>query len=170
MENIIVELEALRKRILQEVNTEFDRIIELAAKRENMNDRKEYAKPYEMRYPLTAGPNIFKGKKPTGVILGERAPIAVLTWKQVVDEIIQECVKDERYVQALREQCDKVKGKKRTLLSKSKDGMRRPLEIFDDLYMETHYDTETLLNILTTRILGPIGYDFSDISVTIRNA
>ena len=46
--------------------------------------------------------------------------------------------------------------------------MRSPLQIEENLFMETHYDTETLLNILTTRILSPIGYDYSAISVTVR--
>lgn len=36
------------------------------------------------------------------------------------------------------------------------------------LFLETHYDTETLLNILMNRILRPIGYDYSAIRVTVR--
>ena len=62
----------------------------------------------------------------------------------------------------------KVSGKKRTLLAKTSDGMRSPLKIGENLFMETHYDTETLLNILMTRLLIPIGYDYSSISVTVR--
>ena len=47
--------------------------------------------------------------------------------------------------------------------------MRSPLKIEDNLYVETHYDTETLLKILTTRILDVIGYDYRDITITVRN-
>lgn len=46
--------------------------------------------------------------------------------------------------------------------------MRSPIEITNRMYMETHYDTETLLNILINRILIPIGYDVKNISVIIR--
>ena len=47
--------------------------------------------------------------------------------------------------------------------------MRSPMLLGENLYLETHYDTETLLNILMIRILRPIGYDFSSILVTVRN-
>lgn len=167
--DIIHQLEAMRKRIIQEVNTEFDVLIEQAAKEQHMEDRKEYAKPYEVKYPLTAGAAVFKGKKPTSVIIGEKPPIRVRTWKQLVDEIVQDCISEPKYKRALEGLCGKVSGKKRVLLAESPKEMRSPLAISDTLYMETHYDTETLLNILTTRILGPIGYDFSEIVVTIRN-
>ena len=46
--------------------------------------------------------------------------------------------------------------------------MRVCFKLKQNFLMETHYDTETLLNILTTRILSPIGYDYSAISVTVR--
>ena len=61
-----------------------------------------------------------------------------------------------------------MSGKKRALLASSDEGMRSPLPIGGGLFLETHYDTETLLNILMNRILRPIGYDYSAIRVTVR--
>ncbi len=101
--DIIHQLEAMRKRIIQEVNTQFDVLIEQAAKEQHMEDRKEYAKPYEVKYPLTAGAAVFKGKKPTSVIIGEKPPIRVRTWKQLVDEIIQDCISEPKYKRALED-------------------------------------------------------------------
>ena len=46
--------------------------------------------------------------------------------------------------------------------------MRSPLKIDRGLYMETHYDTETLLKIMLTRILEPVNYDYSGIRVVLR--
>jgi len=40
---------------------------------------------------------------------------------------------------------------------------------FQEQQWETHYDTETLLRILITRILDVVNYDYSGISVVIRN-
>ena len=46
--------------------------------------------------------------------------------------------------------------------------MRSPVQIDEALYVETHYDTETLLRILTTRILDEVGYDYSKIKIAVR--
>ena len=166
--NILQEIEAMRKRMLQEINTEFDILIEQISTAEGVTEPWEQIAPYEIKYPLTAGAGIFKGKKPTGVIIeGDSLPLR--TWKQLVSEIMKRCMTSEPYRKALEELAGKVSGKKRVLLAKTDAGMRSPLPIGEDLFMETHYDTETLLNILMTRLLLPIGYDFSNIFVTVRN-
>ena len=46
--------------------------------------------------------------------------------------------------------------------------MRSPIKIDEALYVETHYDTETLLRILTTRILDEVGYDYSKIRIAVK--
>ena len=46
--------------------------------------------------------------------------------------------------------------------------MHSPVKIDEALYVETHYDAETLLRILTTRILDAVGYDYSDIRIAIK--
>ena len=46
--------------------------------------------------------------------------------------------------------------------------MRSPLKLCDELYIETHYDTETLMKLLL-EILDSISYDYNDIKVVIKN-
>lgn len=165
--NVLKELEDMRRRMLQEINTEFDVIIDRIAQ-ESGNDPKAFVGSCEMKYPLTAGAGIFKGKKPAAVIIGGEC-VAVRTWRQLVGEIMTRCISIPKYRIALESLAGKVSGKKRVLLAGSPEGMRSPLVLTDGLCLETHYDTETLLNILTTRILSPIGYDYSGIYVTVRN-
>lgn len=166
--NMINEIEAMRKRILQEVNTEFDVLIERITKEGNASSEPPIS-PYEMKYPLTSCSGVFKGKKPTSVIINGEM-ISIRTWKQLVAEVMNHCISSDTYKRALKELAGKVSGKKRVLLANKPDGMRSALKICEKLYMETHYDTETLLNVLMGRILMPIGYDFSDIYVTVRSA
>jgi len=47
--------------------------------------------------------------------------------------------------------------------------MTRPLKIDEGLYGETHYGSQTLMYILVERILSPVGYDCSDVSIVIKN-
>lgn len=166
--NILYELEVMRKRILQEINTEFDVLIDRVSKENQIENPKEFPQPYEISYPLTIGSGMFKGKKPTKVVVEENV-IRVNTWKQLVETVIKKCMETEKYNKSLYELSGNISGKKRVLLAATSDNMRSPLKLDEKLYMETHYDTETLLNILISRILTPIGYDCSSISVTIRN-
>jgi len=125
---------------------------------------------YETIFPLSAGPALFKGEKPAGVIFGESDRIDVGTWKKVFREILRRCNTDPEKHVALMNLRGRVVGRERVLLSRDPDGMRSPLKIADNLYIETHYDTETLFRILTTRILKAVQYDYSHISVAIRNS
>ncbi len=168
--NIIKELEAMRKRMIQEINTEIDILIERAESEGLATDEPAAEEAYESIFPLTAGSRIFKGTKPTNVIFPGRPPIHVTTWKQVVCTIMTQCMDNETYKNRLFDLSGNISGKKRMMLAKTSDGMRSPLKLCDNgLYMETHYDTETLLNILTLRILDVIRYDYTGIQIAIRN-
>lgn len=125
-------------------------------------------KSYEVLYPLTANAGIFKGQKPTGVIFGEER-VSAGTWKKVFAEILAHCVKDVEKRNALMNLRGKISGRERVILAKESDQMRKAHKISENLYIETHYDTETLLRILLTRVLDPIGYDYSNIKVALRN-
>ena len=126
------------------------------------------AENYERIYPLHIGGTTFKGTKPTGLLFdGKR--MEVKTWKMVFCEILKRCNEDLEKHNALLKLRGKIAGRERILLSHTEDGMRKPHKIADNLYIETHYDTETLLHILMVRILAPIGYDYSTISVAVRN-
>ena len=93
--NIINELEAMRKRMIQEINTEFNLLIERALSVGLTIDAPASAETYESVYPLTAGTKIFKGTKPTNVILPDSTWIHVSTWKQVVAVVMEHCLKSE---------------------------------------------------------------------------
>ena len=124
---------------------------------------------YENIYPLAAEPSIFKGQKPTGLIFGENDRVDVSSWKMVVEKIMKRCDADPEKHAMLMDLRGKVSGRNRVLLAKEIGKMRSPVKIAENLYVETHYDTETLLRILTTRILRVVGYDYTRINVALRN-
>ena len=62
----------------------------------------------------------------------------------------------------------KVLGRQRAILAASPEKMHAPLEIGKDLYMESYYDTATLLYVLKNRVLDAIGYDYSGICVRLQ--
>ena len=167
--DIIKEIEAMRKRMIQEINTEFDLLIERAMSEGVTMDASCNVESYESVYPLAAGSRIFKGTKPTGVILSDKTRIGVSTWKQVVRVIMEQCLKSCDNKTKLMKLSNSISGRKRKLISESGTDMRSPLALCDNLYMESHYDTETLLNVLTKRILDAIRYDYSGIRIAIRN-
>lgn len=165
--DITKEIESARKRVLQEVNLEFDRLLERAILYypKEMVEKKEIN--HDVQYPLMGGTQIFKGTKPTKVIFPDNS-LTVGSWKQVVVVVMDRCISDGNEG-ALRLLAGNISGKKRLLLAKTDADMRSPIRLAKGLYMETHYDTETLLNILTHRILNAIQYDYSGIQVALRN-
>lgn len=167
--DIIKELEAMRKRMIQEMNTEFDLLIERAISEGLTMEPSAPEEAYESVYPLAAGSKIFKGAKPTSVIFPDNTQVYVSTWKQVVSAIMAQCLKSNDNKAKLFALSNSISGRKRKLLAKSDADMRSPLKLCDNLYIESHYDTETLLNVLTNRILSAIQYDYSGIHVSIRN-
>ena len=62
----------------------------------------------------------------------------------------------------------KILGRNRVLLGSEVGKMRSPIKIDEALYAETHYDAETLLRILTTRILDAVDYDYSGIRIAVQ--
>lgn len=167
--NIIEELEEMRKRVIRNINSEFDLLIERAKSETIQPPDPNDKKSYDCTYPLVVGPAVFKGKKPISLVFGNGRKVKILTWKQLAEEVLKDCISYPDKKQGLIELCDNVSGRKRFFLSKSNEDMRSPIEIEKGIYMETHYDTETLLRILITRILDVVNYDYSGISVVIRN-
>lgn len=162
--DMIKNIREKQNEIIMIVNTLFDELIKEVSniqieQNEKLND-------FETILPLS-NTKIFKGKKPIAVILGENR-IITPTWKIVVETILKDVLKEENMKEKLYSLSDKVLGRKRTRLSKSSEEMRKPLKLSDNLYLETHYDTETLMNLLL-QILNDISYDYNDIKVAIRN-
>ncbi len=63
----------------------------------------------------------------------------------------------------------KVFGRNRLLFSDSGRGMDVPLEVYPNMFLESKFDTETLLKVITKRIFDPIGYDYSGIRLKVEN-
>ncbi|MDR2771095.1 MAG: hypothetical protein LBB57_03555 [Clostridiales Family XIII bacterium] len=107
-----------------------------------------------------------KGRKPISVCLdGEEVPCA--TWRGIFEKSLKECNKIPEKHNELMRLRNQYYGRKRLLLADSKNELRSPLEIDKDLYVETHYDTQTLMNLLL-RIFTYIGYDYKSMRVTVR--
>ena len=82
---------------------------------------------------------------------------------------MKRCNDDAEKHNVLMELRRRVQGRSRQLLGNGAAGMRSPIKIDRGLYMEAHYDTESLLRIMKVRILDTVGYDYSGIQVAIRN-
>ena len=118
--------------------------------------------------PLTANPSVFKGKKPESILFPDGREIKTPTWKTTVLAIMQDCNEDpvmHAHLMGLR---GKVLGRQRAILAASPEKMHAPLEIDKDIYMESYYDTGTLLYVLKSRVLDEVGYDYSGIRVRFQ--
>lgn len=160
---VIKALKELREDLTASLNEVFDKLLD------SINNMSENDKTLiDFVYPLSAMPELFIGKKPTAVISGMER-VEVKTWRGVFTEILTHCNAETVYHEKLMFLRNKVLGKVRVLVSDKPDGMKRPLKLEDDLFFETHLGTAELIRILTNRILDEVGYDYSGISVAIRD-
>ncbi len=165
----IKEIEKTRQMLIDKINTEMDLLIKKIKDQSENNTNKPNL---EELYPFTLNPSVFKGLKPIGVIFkdGENEQRKeTVTWKKVAQIILQDCIKDSANKEAVIKLCGNLFGNTRIILSKNKKGMISPIEIDKRLYFETHYDTESLLRILRTKILDQVNYDYNQINIVIRN-
>jgi hypothetical protein len=166
--NVIQEIQSIRSQIMLEVDEAFTTLIR-KLERNTISVENLPVEDFETVYPITVNPAIFKGKKPNAVIFGN-VRVTARTWKMVLKEILRRCNEEPEKHKALMSLRDKITGRERIILSARKTNMRSPFEIGTKLYIETHYDTETLMRILLSRVLSEINYDYSIISVAVRNA
>ncbi len=162
--NIIKEIREKQNELILMINSTFDELVKRVEKMEM--EEKEFESEYETIYPITNTTG-FKGKKPIAIIYRGKRQLTP-TWKVVVDTILKEVIKNpimKMRIMALR---DKLLGRVRKRLSKTSNDMRSPLKIDDNLFIETHYDTETLIKLLL-EILEEISYDYNEIQVVIKN-
>lgn len=162
--NLINEIRENQNQLILMINTTFDELVKKVEKmqRGEENDEMEY----EITYPIT-NTSVFKGKKPIAVKIQNKRVITP-TWKKVVENILKEVLEDEQMKNKIFGLRDVLLGRVRTRVSKKKNQMRSPLKLCDELYIETHYDTETLMNLLL-EILNSISYDYNNIKVVIKN-
>ena len=118
--------------------------------------------------PLTANPSVFKGEKPESILFPDGREVKTPTWKTAVLAIMRDCNADAKMHLQLMELRGKVLGRQRAILAASPEKMHAPLEIDKDLYMESYYDTGTLLYVLKNRVLDEVGYNYFGIHVRLR--
>lgn len=162
---MLENVELMRSNLIKTVNSECDKMREAILELGLTNEHEETA--FETLYPLSGDSGVFRGKKPVSVYFSESERVNVTTWKQVAEVILTKVTNDNHYLGELYKLSGRISGKQRVLLDDNSEKMRRPLKIKEKLYMETHYDTESLLRILTARILSAIGYDYSHIHVSV---
>lgn len=104
------------------------------------------------------------------MVLPDGTEVAVSTWKKAAATIMQDCNADARRHDTLLYLRGKVSGKLRTILSNTPEGMDVPLKIDEELFMESKFDSETLLNVLTKRVLDAVGYDYRGILLKYRES
>lgn len=169
----VQELQILRAELIREIDDKIGQMLqklkEEQAKSTQTQRAPKAAAVYESVYSLCVDPGIFKGKRPTGVIFPDGTREDVPTWKRAFEEILKHCNRTSEKHHALMELRGKLLGRNRVLLGSEEGTMRSPVKIDRALYAETHYDTETLLKILTTRILSVVGYDYSGIRIAVKN-
>ena len=164
------ELTLLRAKI-NEIASSLDRII-ARMRQENGTDAapRSGGDAYESVYPLVQTPAaFFKGKKPTSITLSGNRRKIVRTWKQVAVELLKDCIQDSRRKAQILALRGVAGGRKRSFIAATDENMRSPEKIDDYIYLECHYDTETLLHVILERILAHTDYDCSPVTISLAN-
>lgn len=155
------EIEACRRQLHEIVDRNIDQLLQRITHGEADNG--------QLSLPLNVPPAIFKGKKPVAIVFPDGTKIVTPTWKKAVTAIMRDCNADPARHEMLMRLRGVVNGNFRTLLNRNPEQMDSPLKIDAGLYLESKFDTEALLNVLTKKILDVVGYDYRDISVEYRD-
>lgn len=160
----IENVERLRVQMHNDVDSKCDNLIKRIIKGESLDDDIVV----QRILPLNSMSAFFKGTKVTAVRFADGSEISVGKWKDAVKVIMQNCNSNEEMHAALTRICGTVFGKTRTLFDKSPDEMIAPIKIDENMYLETKFDVEALLNVLKNRIFDLIGFDYSGISIKVE--
>jgi hypothetical protein len=150
----------VRDSLINHISAEFNRLIA-------MMEITDSAAILDRTIPITADPIIFKHKKPIAVLFGTEQ-VDAPSWKMAYSIILSRCNQDAKCHEHLMSLRGRVGGSVRVFLTDSPDGMRNPIKIDDDLYAEASYGAQGVMQILTNRMLAPVRYDYSGISVIVR--
>ena len=160
------EIVEYAEKIREELHELIDRQIDSFLLRMETGERLD---PPETVLPLSAMAAYFKGKKPVAILYPDGMEAPVSTWKKAAVQLLRHCAEDEQMRGRLEEIRGKVFGRNRLLFGDSGYGMDVPLEFCPDMFLESKFDTETLLKVITKRIVDPIGYDYSGIRLKVEN-
>lgn len=161
----ISKIEEFRQQMHEDIDKKCDSIIERIKNGESLKASDNCC---ERIMPLNSMSAFFKGKKITAVVFSDGREISVSKWKEAVQIILQDCNSDEIMHNTLTDISGKIYGKSRVLFSNTPVDMIAPIQIDDDMYLETKFDVESLLNVLKNRILDFVGYDYSGISIKFK--
>lgn len=159
-----MEIEQSRKQMHEKIDQKFNDFILNTA----CGDLTEYLEEGVCAKPLLAPAGMFKGTRPTAVILPGQGKVGTTTWQNVVLAILLDCDSDPARHQRLMILKNHVAGNFRWLLSDKPKNLRMPLKINEGLYFKGKFDTEALLRNLTKKLLEPVGYDYSGIAILLR--
>ncbi|GHU90815.1 hypothetical protein FACS1894202_11240 [Clostridia bacterium] len=112
--------------------------------------------------------NSFIGRKPAAVLFGNER-IEVKKWTDVYRLIYERVNKDPKGHEDLMHLRNKAIGKVRVFVSDVGDGMKRPMKVGDDLYVENCYGVETSFHIMLNCVLRYVRYDISDVKVVVKS-
>ena len=160
------EMQEYAEQIRRELHETVDRQIDAFLNR--MENGETVSTP-ETELPLSIMAAYFKGKKPVAILYPDGMEAPVSTWKKAAVQLLRHCAEDEQMRGRLEEIRGKVFGRNRLLFGDSGYGMDVPLEFCPDMFLESKFDTETLLKVITKRIFDPIGYDYSGIRLKVEN-
>lgn len=154
-------LEKIREE-LQNVSNRCDELISWYQNQGEIVDSEPIIAERELAW---TSPATFKGKKPVAVKFATGEIIETSTWLKLAQAILLHCNKQPGMHERLMRLRDKVAGRQRIILGSSAAGMDVPLKIDEDLFFEGKFDTESLMIVLTKRVLEPVGYDYSRIRI-----
>lgn len=155
---IYEKVEVLRDQLHQLVDERVDGFIQRLAAGVSIAD------PVWER-PLTTSFSLFKGTKAVAVILPDGSEVETHTWRTVVETILKDCARDPQMHERLLYLTNRVNGNHRPLLSSHPEQMDVPIQVDDDIYFEGKLDTEQLLRVLVEKVLKPVGYDCSTVTI-----
>ncbi|MDR1309815.1 MAG: hypothetical protein LBL95_07970, partial [Deltaproteobacteria bacterium] len=106
---------------------------------------------YEFTLENASG-NFFIRQKPSAVLFGGET-ITVKKWSGVYRVIYERVNRDTQVLEDLLYLRNKAAGTVRVLISDTPAGMRKPLNVDEEIFVETHYGVETMFNIMVDWIL-----------------
>lgn len=120
-------------------------------------------------FSLYSNPVVFKGEKPESMTMPDGTVIETKNWRTVAAAILKDCNADAERHNRMMQLCGIAFGRFRSILSHEPLTMNVPLEIDEDLYFEGKFDTEYLIRVMKEKVLDPVGYDYSGITITLRD-
>jgi hypothetical protein len=159
----VEQLKAKQREMTTYINEMFNELIRIVQSQEGTDTSDRV---YEQIYSIQ-NTGMFKGRKPIAIDLNGKV-VYCPSWRSVFAAILKDCNSNPGYHRTLLELRGKYMGSKRTILSDNPDTMKSPLEIENGLFVETHYDAKALMDMLLS-LLRTVGYDYQNITVTIKN-